>query len=495
MTTKIINVIVLLIGALFLPLTAQQPITLERSLEVAVKNSPQIRRYQLNLERSQHALNARTASLKTQFSLNLTPLRFDQTRRFNDLFSTWYSTRSTSSSGSFTISQPLQWTDGTLELINALSWQDSYSGFQDITDKSYRNYLYVSYRQPIFTYNRTKLDLNVLELDLENSALNYAIQRLYLEYLVTQNFYSVYQKKSSMSVSIDEYQNRQQSYNIIKNKVEAGLAAKEELYQAELDLTSSKSKVQNAETDLDNALDGFKKLIGLSIFEDITVTADITHTPVEIEIEKALDTALKYRMELRQREIDIENARYDLLRASATNEFRGDVNLSYGIIGTDPDLKNVFDNAEKSQAVSIQFQIPFIDWGYRKSTIEAYKVSVQSRELSFEDQKNEILIEVRQAYRNLKNLVNQIEIAEQNVRNAQLTYDINLERYENGDITSMDLNLFQNQLSQAKMSKINALINYKLELLNMKVLSLYDFERNQRVVTDMLEASAISNKK
>ncbi|MDW7679963.1 MAG: TolC family protein, partial [bacterium] len=292
-----------------------------------------------------------------------------------------------------------------------------------------------------------------------------------------------------------EYQNRQQSYNIIKNKVEAGLAAKEELYQAELDLTSSKSKVQNAQTELDNALDAFKKLIGMSIFDDITVTADITHNPVEIEIEKALDTALKYRMELRQREIDIENARYDLLRASATNEFRGDVNLSYGIIGTDPVLKNVLNNAEKSQAVSIQFQIPFIDWGYRKSTIEAYKVSVQNRELSLEDQKNDIIIEVRNAYRNLKNLVNQIEIAEQNVRNAQLTYDINLERYENGDITSMDLNLFQNQLSQAKMNKINALINYKLELLNMKVLSLYDFERNQRVVTDMLEASAISNKK
>ena len=467
-------------------LIAQEPLSLERAIKIAMENSPQIRHSQLSLERSQYRLNARKASLKTQFRLNLTPFRYEQTRRFNNLFSVWYTNKIKSSSGSFTISQPIKWTDGTLALINDFSWQDSYSEFKNDVDESYRNYLYLSYTQPIFTYNRTKLDLKELELDLENSALSYAIQKLYIEYQVTSNFYNVYQKKSNLNVAIDEYHNREQSYNIIKNKVDAGLEAKEELYQAELDLISSKSDVENAQTELENALDSFKKLIGLSIFDDITVTADITHSPVEINLKKALDTALKYRMELRQREIEIENARYDLIRASATNEFRGDINFSYGIIGTNEEWRKVFDNSEKSQGVSIELNIPFIDWGYRKSTIQASKVYVKDRELSFEDQKNDIIIEIRKAYRNLKNLVNQIEIAKQNVKNAQLTYDINLERYKNGDITSMDLNLFQNQLSEAKMKKVNALISYKLELLNMKVLSLYDFEKDRPVVIEKI---------
>ena len=71
-----------------------------------------------------------------------------------------------------------------------------------------------------------------------------------------------------------------------------------------------------------------------------------------------------------------------------------------------------------------------------------------------------------------------------NVRNAQLTYDINLERYKNGDLTSMDLDLYQAQLSEAKKEKIGALINYKLALLNMKILSLWDFEKNESVLPD-----------
>ncbi len=466
---------------------AQEPLTLEKSLEIAMLNSPNIKHSQLSLERSQQMLNARLASLKSQFSLTLTPLSYSHTRQFIGLFSSWYTSETKQSMGEFTISQPIKWTDGTLALINQLSWRDSYSQFNDSKSKTFSNDLYLNFRQPIFTYNRTLVETRGLELDLENAALNYAIQKLTLEYQVTQAFFNVYQKKSSVDVAIDEYNNRNQSYQIIKNKVDAGLAAQEELYQAELDMTSSKSSVQNNQTDLENFLDSFKQLIGLSIYADISVTADVSHRPVEVDLQKALDTALKYRMELRQRNIDIEAARFDLIQASATNEFRGDVNVSYGIIGTHEKFEQLYNVPTKNQQLSLQLNIPLFDWGEKKSRIKAFEASVKNSELSLEDQKNDIIIEVRRAYRNLKNLVNQIEIANQNVRNAQLTYDINLERYKNGDITSMDLNLFQNQLSKAKMDKISALINYKLELLNLKVLSLYDFEKDRPVASDIIK--------
>jgi len=465
---------------------AQEPLSLERALDIAMENSPQIRHSKLNLERSREMLNAQKASLKSQFSLTLTPFSYNHTRQFNDFFSTWNTSETKSSFGTFTISQPISWTDGELALINQLSWRDSYSEYLDQQSKTFSNDLYLSFKQPIFTYNRTKLEMRELELDFEDSALSYAIQRLYLEYLVTQNFYNVYQKKSNLQVSIEDYHNRELSYNIIKNKVEAGLEAQEELFQAELDLTTSKSEVQNTQTDLDNNMDSFKKLIGFSIFDDITVTADISHVPIEIDLQKALDTGLKYRMELRQKEINIENAKYNLIRASATNEFRGDINLSYGIIGTNEEFEQLYDAPTKSQQFAINFNLPLVDWGRKKSIMKAYQAIVDDNELSLDDQKKDIIIEIRKAYRNLKNLVNQIEIANQNVRNAQLTYDINLERYRNGDITSMDLNLFQNQLSRSKTSRVSALINYKLELLNMKILSLYNFEKNERVVPDTL---------
>jgi len=78
----------------------------------------------------------------------------------------------------------------------------------------------------------------------------------------------------------------------------------------------------------------------------------------------------------------------------------------------------------------------------------------------------------------------QIDIADQNRKNAELTYEINLERYRNGDLTSMDLSLFQNQLSEKKIAYSRALINYKIELLNLKIQSLWDFVENKSIVPE-----------
>ncbi len=105
------------------------------------------------------------------------------------------------------------------------------------------------------------------------------------------------------------------------------------------------------------------------------------------------------------------------------------------------------------------------------------------------------MINIRQVFRNLQNLNTQIAIAEQNEKNAKLTYEINLERYKNGDLTSIDLERYQNQLSQKKMNRANALINYKLELLNMKIQSLWDFENNSSFVPQELQNNISSKNK
>jgi len=54
-------------------------------------------------------------------------------------------------------------------------------------------------------------------------------------------------------------------------------------------------------------------------------------------------------------------------------------------------------------------------------------------------------------------------------------------------LTSMDLNLVQNQLTQAKNNKIDALISYKLELLNMKLQTLFDFENQRSIMPDVIK--------
>jgi outer membrane protein TolC len=459
----------------------QEGLTLEQALNVAESNSPDMKRTRLSLIRSQENLNAQNAALKSNFSLTLNPIAYSQNRSFNELISQWNSVQTTQSYGEFTVTQPIVLTDARVSLVNRFGYTDSYSEYSNTTTKGFSNNLYLIFDQPLFTYNRTKLQLKELELALENSKISYAIQLLSLEEMVSQAFYYVYQQQQSLDIANQAFQNMQKSHEVIKNKVDAGISAREEMFQAELNLATAKSDFDNSKVSLENAKDDFKILIGMSLFDDLIVLPNIEVDTVQVDIAFAIDQGVANRLELRQREIDIEMSQFDLIQTKSLNEFKGNLGLSFGIFGDNENLEDIYANPTDNEDVALSLTIPLWDWGERKSRIKATEASIEAANISFDDERNNIILGIRKVYRNLINLQNQIEIARQNVINAQLTYDLNLEKYKNGDLTGMDLNIFQNQLSETQLSYTNSLISYKLELLNLKIQTLYDFEKKEQV--------------
>ncbi len=487
--------VLILCSLLFIQVKGQSIITLEQALEMASKGSPSLQSSLYNLERTTETLNAQRAALKSQFSLGVNPISYSNSRQFDTRLSQWFTNRSFTTSGTFTVAQPIPFTDGTISLNNQFGWQNNISQVAGGTNenKAFFNNLNLSLMQPLFMYNKTKMGIKNVEYDNETALLSYKIQRMTLEMSVSQYFYNVYMSQMSLSINKEELANTEKSYEIIKNKVDAGLAAREELYQAEVNLATSKSAVASGRVDLENAKDIFKQYIGMDILSDITVMADVVVNPIDIDGKMAMEHGLASRMELRQRKINVETAKLDMIVVNAFNKFSGTATLSVGLSGDDPNLSNIYDKPTQSPRYTLAFNIPIFDWGQRKAKIRAQEAVIKTQELSLSNIQTQIKMDIRQAIRSLGNLRNQIELALQNQKNSQLTYDINLERYKNGDLTSMDLNLFQQQLSQKKMAYAQSLINYKIALLNLKVVSLYDFSTNQPVIPEKFLKDIQSN--
>ncbi len=470
---KILLITILLTTSSF----AQQKklLSLQDAIGIAAENSPDVQKSRLNMVKNEENLNALLYALKSKITFNVTPLNYSQTERYDEFAAQWYTNETRQHFGDLTISQPIRKTDGNLTLRNTFGYQDINT--QGIPDNGFYNDLSLTFLQPLFTYNRTKMNLERLQLNLENSTISYSLQMLNMEKQVTQYFYTIYQRQMAYRISQEEYENQKASHQIIKSKVEAGLSAVEEEYQAELNLATSNSNLHNKKVELENSMDQFKRLVGISLYDSIELVTDIDYKAVEVNLEQAITNALQNRMELRQREIDLQDAQFALVETSATNEFRGDLRLQLGLMGNNQNLGLVYDKPTTSPVINLTFAVPLFDWGEKKAKMRAAEADLESRIISAEDQQSEITINIMQVFRNLQNLNNQIEIAEQNEKNAQLTYELNLERYSNGDLTSMDLQRFQNQLSEKKMNKVNALIDYKLELLNLKIQCLWDFEK------------------
>ncbi|MDH6535261.1 TolC family protein [Parabacteroides sp. 52] len=459
-------------------------LTIDDALDIAQENSPDIRKSLMELDRYQQMLIAQKASLKSKFSLDLAPLSYNKNRRFDNRLSQWYTNEALSTSGTFRVDQPLLWTDGVVSLINTFGWQDNKSELENTQNKNkaFSNDLYLQISQPIFTYNTRKMALKRIEHDYENANISYALQRLNTERLITEQFYRVYMSQSNLAINKEELANAQQSYDIIKNKVEADLAAKDELFQAELNLATARSTVEDGLASLENAKDLLKQTLGLPLIEEITVMTEIDIKPIDINMEQAIRHGLDSRLELRQREIESEDLAFAMVETKALNEFKGNVSLSFGLMGDNKEFGKIYDNPTQNPRVAVTFSVPLFDWGEKKARIKAQKVAQSINRLNYQEDKIAIELNIRQEWRELEKLRTQIKIAEQNVTNAQLTYDLNLTRYREGDITGMEMNQFQTQLSGKKTAYTQSLIDYKIRLLNLKILSLYDFEKKTAIV-------------
>lgn len=475
------------LAAMLCPGGAQTVLTMDRALDIAGANSPEMRTALLNLEKYKLNVIAQRASLKSQFSLSLNPADYSKRRSFDSRLSQWYTNEMFSTSGTFRIDQPVIWTDGVISLVNTFGWQQNNSVVSDTenNNKAFQNDLYLSLKQPLFTYNTRRMELREIELDYENSMIAYALSRLNLERSITNQFYSVYMAQAQLDIAKEELQNAEQNFEIIKNKVDADLSAREELFQAELNLASSQSSMEDAGVSLENSKDQLKQTLGMDLNENLIVMTDIYTKEIFVDSLMANEFALRSRLELRQREITTAKLNNTLIRTKARNEFKGDLNLSIGIMGDNEEFDKIYDSPTQNPRVAISFNIPLFDWGENRARVKAQKTAMVINRIESEEEQKTILMDIRKTLRNLKNNMRQINIAEKNVINAQRTYDLNLEKYRNGDLTGMEISQFQTQLSGKKIALAQAMINYKIELLNMKIQTLYDFENKKSILPDI----------
>ena len=358
-TTKCLIVIMLLLAGQLKMANAQQLLTLEKTLEIAYESSPDMIDQEILLENQRENVNATKAQLKSRFALSVDPFSYSKNRSFADYANDYVSSENLGSFGTFIVSQPITATDGTVTLRNTFGFERNIVGDNDPVN-SYSNNLQLSISQPLFQkYNANKMGLRQAELNLEDAQLRYSITKLSLEYNVSQYFYNVYSDEQSLLTANEELKNQQKSYEIIKNKVSAGLSAEEELWQAELNLQNAESSVNNSQVSLENAKDQLKQAIGLNLDDEINVVANIEVKTIDVKLEDAIAYGLKKRMELRRQEITLENSKMNLLSVQDDDKVSGSVDLTVGLQGINEQVTNLYDNPNDNESIGLKFNFEF----------------------------------------------------------------------------------------------------------------------------------------
>ncbi len=493
-------VLIFNISVLFAQNNTPITLTLDDAIEIALEKSYNMKLLKLSVLRTQEDLIAAKGRFRTRALMDFDVPNF--TERLTGIqqgygFTIYNTMGAYRYQGNLNIIQPLP-TNGELRISSSLyHLKESFLTLAD-TDTTTRRFstsISLNFTQPLFTINNLKYGLKRAQLNYDRATRLFSRRELDIIYEVTGEFYSLYRATRQKEIAQDQANQTQQTYELAQKKYNAGLIPEVEALQMEVDLADSKNNLFMAETQLKQQADYFKQLIGLSLDENIQVRTDFDYQTFTIDSIKAIEQGLKNRSEIREREIELELKKMSVKEVDSRWQIRGDLSAFYDLSGIsaidliEDDFRSLFNssisdlkNRPRNKGIVFKLTVPLWDWGVNKAEVAAAKVNVETAEYDLAELKKTIFREIRSAIDGVKQAENRLEVLKKSEQVAQKSYQISLHRFENGDITSQELALEQQRLTNAKLAYLDAFIAYQLAVADLKRKTMYDFKEGTSLV-------------
>ncbi|MCD6116649.1 TolC family protein [bacterium] len=481
-------------------------LTLDESIDIALKDSYTIKSIKQLVYSAERNLWAAKAGYRTYAQSKISAPIYDEGFRLIEVVNGNPVPKQYGSfqvKGNLDIIQPMPWIPfggGSLtfraEGYQLNSWTPSQMNpGTNIESNQFYTSLSAIINKPLFTINQLKLGLRQAELNYERQSKVFKRSELNLVFQVTQSFYQLYRRIEEEKINIEKVQRQESIYNTTKKKFEAGLIAEVDAMQAEVELIQNKNDLKASEARRKQQEAAFKQLIGLPLTENVTVITDLELKPVFVDEEQAVQLALKNRSEIVEKMIDIEEQKIQIKQIDARVAIKGNLTGYYRMSGfSNPDLPygtatgDLFNSSWEvlrktpNRGLTFELEIPVWDWGKNKAQVQAAQAGLTRDQLTLNNLYITIKREVNDVVRSVYETYDRVQLLEKSKAVGEKSFKINLERFQNGDITSTELARASDQLNTAKLSYLSAYTEYKLSLADLERKTLYDFEKKKSLV-------------
>jgi len=464
---------------------------IDKSIELAKKQSYTMRLLQQDLENARYELKAAKSNYMTHVNLNFTAPDYSETiRQWEDSSGiNFYPVKQLYYSGDLTINQPLP-TDGNLFIRSGLYNTDDY----DEDMKYLRFNTKIGFEQPLeafYAYNRIKSEFERAELNYEKTRKRLRRVELNIIYEVSQSFYNLLSAKKRKEIAEEALDRQLTSFQIAKNKYAAGLIREVEAMQMEVDLGQARNDYDLAKVNDKTSANFFKQYLGLSLGDSIVVDSDLDYQVVEVDLDFAVQHGLANRTEIDDHKINMELSEINLKRIKSRGMISGGISAYYDMIGVDDNplpipLRQAFENTWEllssrpgNYGVALRISIPLIDWGENKARVSAAKAMLKKEEIRLEEEMINIEREIINTVNRLKSALRRLQLLEKDLKIAKRSFDISQSRFANGDINSETLALDRERLNRVYLSHLEAFVSYKLLAADLMRKTFYNFEANQ----------------
>lgn len=320
-----------------------------------------------------------------------------------------------------------------------------------------------------YNYKRLKEQYNLTELEAQTVIQNSLLQ-------IFTNYFEVAQitenkKNISESLNISKQRLTRMEYGF-----QYGQNTKLEVLNAEVDVNNDSIRLINEDRMLANSKRNLNLLLGRNVTEDFRVDTEVEFNAI-FNYEQLLERSKEYNVEIQKINKSVVISEYDIkINKSSLYPFLN-LNTSYGYNNNNNDQTSLFKTQQSNgfnAGVTLGWNI--FDGGSTKTRIQNAKINADNVIVQKDQVENELERNVANALEIYNNAIFILEAEEKNVETNTMNFTRSEEQFKLGQITSIEFRLAQQNLlsaqsnyNSAKYEAKNAeifLINLTGDLLN-----------------------------
>ena len=377
--------------------------------------------------------------------------------------------------GNLRLNQQIGFTGGSISLNSGLSRTDN---IHDSTTTSYLSTpINIQYSQPIFKFNSYKWDRKIQPLKYDQAKRKYLESIEDINIMTANYFFAVLEAQVEKKIAETNYQNYDTLYKITLGRFQLGKIPQNQVLLYELSLLKAKLAGENAKLALDDALFVFKSFLRLTDADSIVLLPPVNIKFFLVNPLKAIDEALANTSPAEDFKRLLLEADMGVNQAKMSGRFDADLLATFGVNQTAPKLSDAYKSPADLEQVSLQLNIPLVDWGVARGKI---KIAESQRDI-VKNQVEQGIIDFRQGiYRSVMKFnmqQNQLMIAAKADTVAKLSYEITKNRYMIGKISDFqELYTAQTEADNSENAFFSALQSYWQQYYTMRKSTLFDFE-------------------
>lgn len=236
-----------------------------------------------------------------------------------------------------------------------------------------------------------------------------------------------------------------------------GIVARADVLRSEVELANAQQNYITASNEYDVAEATLNNIIGTPLGTTLLLKDRLQYEPYENDMAYCLAYSEQHRPELRQAEYGVDAAEAALVVARSGHMPKVYANASNNWGGNGSDWPG---DDDENWSVGVTASMNVFDSGVTWSKIHAAQENLAKAKESQRQIKDNVELEVRTDYLNLREAEKRITTTQVAVASAEEDYHIAVVRYQAGVGTNIDVMDAQEALTQAKTNYYQALYNY-----------------------------------